>query len=250
MKKYFFLLTFFVSLSMGSVAQTLNIKESKSGEPYSGMYFQGGLAFPMLDLGKGDPTNSSSGMAALGYHVELGYSRQVTNNFGYKASSFYFGNSYSTNKYDKFYQGLTGASHSASSKEGWSVGGLLLKPFYYVPVSENITWEIYGSAGLAAYYTPQYSTVTSGILVINGQPVTSSTSYNWDRSKGVSFIYGLGTQFSFNLFNTNLFVSSEFLVSRISYTKTGSDSNNHTYSDLVKSKLGYVSVNIGYIVYF
>ncbi|MBN2639019.1 MAG: hypothetical protein JXR65_08025 [Bacteroidales bacterium] len=250
MKKQFIILAAFVGMSFVVSAQTTENNKTSNHKPYSGMYLQGGVAFPMLDLGKTDPTNSSSGMAALGYHFELGYSRQVTNQFGYKLATYYFGNAYNTKKYQEYYQGTIGLSHTVTSNEGWSVGGFLVKPYFYFPLSDNITWEFYGSAGLSAYYTPKYTITQSGTIVVNGQLITSSTSYNWNRSKGLAFAYGLGTQINFKLFNSNLVLSGDFLTSPIKYEATGVDSNNNSLSELKQMKLGYFSINIGYIVYF
>lgn len=245
MKKHFFLFIVAVFYSVLVYGQTAGDNQFKSEHTTSGMYVYAGPSFPLFDLAKDNPYDSASGMAVTGFHVELGYSHQVTNNFGYKLSSFYYGNKYSSEKYSNYFIGMTGGSSSIANADGWSVGGFLVKPYFYIPVTEHITWEIYASAGFSAFYTPKYVRVSHGIY-----PGTSIYYYYRDRSKGISFAYGLGSQVNFRMFNTNLQLSADFLSIPIKYTATGTDIDNKSYSNTIKSKLGYLSVNIGYIVYF
>ncbi|MBN2614157.1 MAG: hypothetical protein JXR71_00555 [Bacteroidales bacterium] len=245
MKRHIFLLAVALFFSVFTYGQTANDNQFKSEHTTSGMYIHAGPSFPLFDLSKNNPYDSSAGMAATGFHVELGYSHQVTNNLGYKISSFYFGNKYSEKKYSNYFAGILGGGSSIANADGWSVGGFLVKPYFYVPITENITWEVYASAGFSAFYTPKYTRVSHATL-----PDTTVYYYYRDKSKGISFAYGLGTQLNFKMFNTNLMVSADFLSIPIKYTATGIDINNQSYSESIKSKLGYLSVNIGYIIYF
>lgn len=245
MKKHLFLFIAAIFFSALVYGQTTADNQFNSEHTASGMYIHAGPSFPLFDLAKGNPYDSAAGMAATGFHVELGYAHQVTNNFGYKLATFYFGNKYSEKKYNEYFAGMLGISSSIANADGWSVGGFLAKPYFYVPVTEHITWEVYVSAGFSAFYTPKYVRVSHGIY-----PDATTYYYHRDRSKGISFAYGLGTQVNFRMFHSNLMLSADFLSIPIKYTATGTDINDQSYAETIKSKLGYLSVNIGYIVYF
>ena len=245
-KNLIFTTVFLIFLSGVAKGQTKqNDRNGEKSQTY-GMYFQAGPSFPLFDLGKSDPTDNAAGMASVGYHVEIGYTHQVTNNLGFKVSSFYFGNPYSTHKFNSYYEGFTsGATYGVGSSQGWSVGGLLLKPYFYVPINDNLTWEFYVAGGLSAYYTPKFQIARKTAL-----PNATVEYYYRDQSKGVSFIYGLGTQVNFRMFRKQFFASAELLYDPLKYNASGTDYSGQSYSTEVHSRLGYASVNLGYIIYF
>lgn len=212
------------------------------------LYFKAGASFPLLDLSKGNIADTASGMATTGIHVEVGYTLSLTNHFGLGIASYYYGNRYSQVKFVDYYKGLLDdASHSLQSTLGWSTAGVLLKPYYAIPIGKNISWDIYVSSGLFTFQTPKYRMATTDLLMVGPAPVTSD--YYRYRSKGISFAYGFGSRVNFKLVHRNLFVDAGFLYSKIRYSAEGIGYNNRPYKFIVHQKLGYLSVNFGYTIF-
>ncbi len=212
-----------------------------------GFYADGGIAFPLKDLGKGVVSENNSGMASTGFHIEVGYSHLFTELFGVKLATYYYGSRYSRHKFDNFYRGrLDDATHSVESTQGWSMTGLLLKPFIFLPVGDKFHLEINGTAGFLAFYTPKYQLITQSFIP-NGNSTPSN--YYRNQGKGNSFAYGAGSRMVFSFKKMDWFVSADLFYSNIKYTASGINESNTSYSFINKMNIGYFSINIGYIVY-
>lgn len=213
----------------------------------TGFYADGGIAFPLKDLGKGIVSENNSGMASTGYHIEVGYNHLFTELFGVKLATFYYGSRYSRHKFYNFYSGMLGdATRSVESTQGWSMTGLLLKPFIFLPVGDKFHLEVNGTAGFLAFYTPKYQIITQSFI-----PHSNSTPsyYYRNQGKGNSFAYGAGSRLVFSFKKMDWFVSADLFYSKIKYTASGINGSNNSYSFLNNMNIGYFSVNIGYIVY-
>ncbi len=207
-------------------------------------YFKAGLSFPMFDLAKGNPMDTISGLAGRGLHVEVGYQVPLSKHWGTGLAALYYGNRYSQKKFYDFYGNLlSDAAYGIKTNYAWSVGGLVLKPDYFVRLQKNISWEIYATGGFLVFFTPEYVETSKSLL--------SSTTYVYhkDRNKGISFAYGFGTRFNFSMFSAHLFLDADFLASNIKYNSTGTDWNGNTFSIPVRQRIGYFSVNLGYTIY-
>ena len=212
--------------------------------PSQTVYFKAGISFPLYDLAKGNPSDTTSGLAADGLHVEVGYKLPLTEHWGMGLAAIYYGNSYSHNKFKNYYGSLLGdAAFGLKTNYAWSVGGFVLRPTYLVSFGKNISWEIYASGGFLAFFTPEYVVTSSSLLNM------IKSTYHEYRSKGYSFAYGMGTRFNFMLFNTHLFLDADFLASNIKYTSTGIDWNHQSFSYPVYQKIGYMSINLGYTIF-
>lgn len=208
-------------------------------------YFKAGISFPLFDLANGNVADSSAGMASKGLHVEVGYNLPLSEHFGLGLAAEYYGNRYSHAKFTKYYgKVLSDASYGLSTSYAWSVGGFVLKPMYQVPIRKDVSLDVYGSGGFLAFFTPEFIVTTASML--NGVNET----YHQMRSKGLSFTYGLGSRLNFKFMNTHFFLDADFMTSKISYHAIGTDWNNNSYSYPEHQKLGYLSINLGYTVFF
>ncbi|MBE0650791.1 MAG: hypothetical protein IH595_08110 [Bacteroidales bacterium] len=215
-----------------------------SQNPNSSVYFKAGVSFPLFDLANGNPSDTTSGLAAKGLHVEVGYNLPLSAHWGMGLAAIYYGNRYSHNKFDNYYGSLlSDAAYGLKTNYAWSVGGLVLRPAYLIPFTKNISWEIYASGGFLAFFTPEY--VVNSTSLLNNK----TSTYHQNRDKGYSFAYGLGTRFNFKMFNTHFFVDADFLTSNIKYHSTGTDWLNQPFNYPVKQKIGYLSVNFGYTIF-
>jgi hypothetical protein len=215
-----------------------------SQNPNQSAYFKAGLSFPLFDLANGNPSDSISGLAAKGLHVEVGYQLPLSKHWGMGIAAVYYGNRYSHNKFNSYYGSLlSDAAYGLKTNYAWSVGGILLRPDYLIPLGKHISWDIYASGGFLAFFTPEYVMTSSSLLNHVVQ------TYHQARNKGASFAYGLGTRFNFTMFSAHLFLDADFLASNIKYNSTGTDWNGKPFSYTVRQKIGYLSVNLGYTIF-
>lgn len=206
-------------------------------------YFKAGVSFPLFDLANGNLWDPSSGVAASGLHVEIGYDHPVSDQFSLGLAAEYYGNKYSHSKFIKFYRDVLGdASHALKTATAWSVEGLVLKPTYRVRIKKHVSGEIYGSGGFFSFFTPEVEMTSTSIL--NGY----TSTYYQNRSKGISLAYGLGGRLNFMLLKTNFFLDADFMTSKFKYDATGTNDNN-SFSNPVQQRIGYFSVNLGYTVF-
>ena len=215
-----------------------------SQNPNQSAYFKAGLSFPLFDLSNGNALDTTSGFAAKGLHVEVGYQLPLSKHWGMGMAAVYYGNRYSHNKFNSSYgRLLSDAAFGLKTNYAWSVGGLVLRPDYLIPLGKNISWDIYASGGFLGFFTPEYVITSTSMLTHTSQ------TYHQASNKGASFPYWFGTRFNLTMFSTHLFLDADFLTSRIKYNSTGTDWNDQAFSYQVRQRIGYLSVNLGYTIF-
>lgn len=206
-------------------------------------YFKAGASFPLYDLASGNLADSSAGMAASGLHVEIGYNYLFTDHFGMGLAAVYFGNKYSHSKFTKFYKGwLADAFIGLKSATAWSVGGLVLKPTYYLRIKKNLSFDVYASGGFFTYYTPDVIITSKSFFS------TSTTTFHQNKSKGISLAYGLGSRLNFMFLHTHFFLDADFMTSKLKYDATGTN-GDVSFNNPIRQKIGYFSINLGYTIF-
>lgn len=205
----------------------------------------GGFAMPFKDLANNNFQDKASGFASNGVHAAAGYDYQFTHNFGLGLQAFYYESRFSEQKYANYFaELLNDARNSVEPANGWSTGGILLRPYLTLPISNKFSVDVYGSAGFIGVYSPAYTLRRQSIIPPGPNP---AYSYFRARSKAFSFAYGMGSRFNFNIAKHGLFFSAEYLISKIHYKDiTGTGWDEKPYQMTITQNLGYISINIGY----
>jgi len=205
----------------------------------------GGFAVPFKDLANNNLQDSASGFASYGAHAAVSYDYQLTHNFGLGLQAFYYESRFSERKFANYYAEILGdAINSVEPGNGWSTGGILLRPYLTLPLSDKFSIDLYGSAGFIGVYSPSYTLRRQSIIPPGPNPVHS---YFRARSKAFSFAYGMGSRFNFNIATHDFFISAEYLLSRINYKEvTGLGWDEKPYQMTITQNLGYLSINLGY----
>ena len=204
-----------------------------------------GYAMPFKDLANNNLQDNSSGFASGRVHAAVSYDYQLTHNFGIGLQALYYESRFSERKFANYYAGLLNdTKNSVEPTNGWSTGGILLRPYLTLPFSGRFKVDVYGSAGFIGIYSPAYTLRRQSIIPPGPNPVYS---YYRARSKAFSFAYGMGSRLNFSIAKHGFFISAEYLRSRVhDKDVTGTGWDEKPYEMSITQDMGYMSVNIGY----
>ncbi len=208
-----------------------------------------GAMFPMSDLGNNNLADSSSGVATTGYHIQVSYDYQFTNNFGLGVDVEFNSAKYSMKKVDKYYEGLMNdAKIEYESTEGWNMGGIYLRYYLRLPLGNKVSWDVAPLVGAMGTYSPEYKITETSI--IPSQHNASSTYYR-QRSKAFSFAYGADTKINFKSHQHGFFFEGRIIESKANFKEvTGTGYDGKPYNQQIKMNLLYITASMGYTYYF
>ncbi|GMT45087.1 MAG: hypothetical protein IEMM0006_0919 [bacterium] len=219
---------------------------SQAGKQIFGL--SAGAMFPMGDLADNNLTDSSSGVAAAGYHIQIAYDYQLTNNFGLGVQVEFNSAKYSYNKLSKYYENIMNDTQKQIiSTQGWSLGGFFFRPYLSLPIGKKFSWEISLLGGFLGTYSPDYQYVFTSVLPPG--PNKPSNYYRY-RSKTFSLAYGAGTKLYIKLKKHGFFFEGRFLYSKANFKHvTGIDWQDHPYDIGIKMNLIFITASLGYTYY-
>ncbi len=207
-----------------------------------------GAMFPMGDLADNNLADSSSGLAAMGYHIQVAYDYQLTNNFGMGVQVEFNSAKYSFNKLSKYYENIMDDTQKQiTSTAGWSLGGFFFRPYLSLPIGKKFSWEISLLGGLLGTYSPEYQYVFTSII-----PPGPNKPYDYYRYRGktFSFAYGVGTKLHIKLKKHGFFFEGRLLYSKANFKHvTGIGWNDNPYDISVKMNLIFITASLGYTYY-
>ncbi len=208
-----------------------------------------GAMFPFGDLADYDLSDSSSGAAATGYHVQVGYNFQLSDNFGVGIDVEFNNARYSMNKVHKYYDGLLDdARKEITSTEGWTIGGIYLRYYIHFPLGSSTSMDISPLIGGMGTYSPEYTIQRTSILPPGPNP---TKTYYRQRSKTFSFAYGVNTKLNFKIKNHGLFLEARLIRSQLHFRHvTGTGYDGKTYDKSVKMDVMFLTTSLGYAYYF
>ncbi len=205
-----------------------------------------GAMFPLGDFADNNLADSSSGASSVGYHIQVGYNYQLSNNFGIGIHVEFNDAKYSMKKVREYYETLLDdATKEISSEAGWTIGGIYLRYFIRFPLGSKVSWDISPMVGGMGTYSPQYQIIRTSF------PVHKTDTYIRQRSKAFSFAYGVETRFNFKVNQHGFFLESSILRSKANFKQvTGTGYDGKPYDQNIKMDLMYVSAYLGYAYYF
>ncbi len=208
-----------------------------------------GAMFPLGDLADNNLADSSSGVAATGYHIQVSYDYQFSGNFGFGVDVEFNSAQYSMSKVNKYYEDfLDDTKKEYLISNGWTIGGIYLRYFLRLPLGNKVSWDIAPLVGAMGTYSPEYQ-ITKTSLIPSGSN-TSYTCYR-QRSKAFSFAYGAETKFNFKTDHHGFFFEGRVIESKANFKQvTGTDYYGKPYNYPVKMNLLYITANMGYTYYF
>ncbi len=208
-----------------------------------------GAMFPMSDLGDNNLADSSSGVAATGYHIQVSYDYQLSHNFGLGIDVEFNAAKYSTSKAAKYHENwLDDAKTEYLSTEGWTLGGIYLRYYLRLPLGNKVFWDVSPLIGVMGTYSPKYQVTVTSIIPPGPNP---SVTYYRQRSKAFSFAYGVETKISFKTGHHGIFFEGRLLDAKANFKQvTGTGFDGKPYNVPIKMNLMYITASMGYIYYF
>ncbi len=208
-----------------------------------------GAMFPFGDLADYNLSDSSSGAAATGYHIQVGYSFQLSDNFGVGIDVEFNDTRYSMNKVHKYYdQLLDDARKEITSTAGWTLGGIYLRYYIHFRLGSLTTLDVSPLIGGMGVYSPEYQIDRTSFLPPGPNP---TETYYRQRSKTFSFAYGISTKLNFKIKNHGLFLEARFIRSQPNFRHvTGTGYDGKPYDNSVKMDVMYLTSSLGYAYYF
>jgi len=207
----------------------------------------GGAMFPLKDLADNNLSDSSSGASSTGYHIQISYDYLFSDHFGVGIDVEFNSAKYSMNKITKYYRNLLSDSgKKVISTEDWSIGGIFARYYLRLPLGSNVSWDISPLIGAIETYSPSYQVITTSILIPN-----KFETYYRQRSKALSFAYGVETKLNIKKNQHGLFFEGRLVNSRVYFKQvTGIGNDGKPYDKAIKMNLMYIVANVGYTYYF
>ncbi len=204
----------------------------------------GGM-FPLKDLGNNNLVDSSSGFAANGYHIQVSYNYQLSNNFGIALDVEFNSAKYSFSKLKKYFEeNMSNVQYDLLSTQNWSLGGIFLSYYLRLPIGKRVSWDFAPLVGFLGTYTPEYQMTT---IVNSNAPKT----YYRQRSKAFSFAYGVDSKISIKTGDHGFFLEGRLLYSSTDFKQVkGIDNLGKPYDIRIKMNLMYITTGLGYTYYF
>ncbi len=208
-----------------------------------------GVMFPLNDLGNNNLSDSSSGVAGTGYHLQVSYDYLLSNNFGFGIDVEFNSAKYSMNKVNKYYENiLDDTQKEFLSTAGWTLGGIYLRYYLRLALGNKVSWDIAPLIGAMGTYSPEYQITVKSIIPPGPNP---SSTYYRQRSKAFSFAYGVETKINFKTSHHGIFLEGRILESKANFKHvTGTGYDGKPYDMSIKMNLMYITASLGYTYYF
>ncbi len=208
-----------------------------------------GAMFPMRNLADNNLSDSSSGAASSGYHIEASYDYQLTNNFGLGVDVEFNSAKYSLSKVKSFYSTLLDDTQKEiTSTAGWTIGGIYLRYYLRLPLGNKVSWDIAPLIGAMGTYSPEYQISSKSFIPPGPHP---TLTYTRQRGKAFSFAYGIETKINIKSGSHGFFFEGRAINSNATFKQiTGTGYNGKKYDFPVKMNLMYITASMGYTYYF
>ncbi len=207
-----------------------------------------GAMLAMRDLSNNNLSDSTSGVAGNGYHIQVAYDYPLSDHFGLGIDVEVCSAKYSMKKVTKYYGNwLDDTQREFVSTNGWTLAGIYLRYYLRLPLGSKASWDIAPLIGGMGTYSPEYEITKTSIIPPGPNP---SYTYYRQRSKAYSFAYGMETKVNFKAGHHGFFVEGRILDSKADFKQvTGTGYDGKPYDVRIKMNLLYITASLGYTYY-
>ena len=193
------------------------------------LILSGGPSLPVGSFSSKDlASNTKSGLATIGYNINLNSGYHITDRFGIASTVFYSLHKIDQDALNKF-QVLNSVVSTTKSVDHWQYFGIVIGPMATFKLMDQLFLDIKGMAGFARANLPSVKEeiVETGVII-------NSSSDRWTDA----FAIQLGSNLRYNFASrVCLFTNVDYGFMNPKWTSSGSED--------IKQEMGVINFNVG-----